>query len=36
MVLSMEYFLGYATWKHKYDLLNPLINNYEQLKENGI
>ena len=27
---------GYATWKHKYDLLNPLINNYEQLKENGI
>ena len=21
---------GYATWKQKYDLLNPLINNYEQ------
>ncbi len=27
---------GYATWKQKYDLLNPLINNYEQLKTEGI
>ncbi len=26
---------GYATWKKKYDLLNPLNNNYKELKDAG-